>query len=153
MRRCTARCVFRFGTARAHPRSRMRYTLSRSARPRLVLCARKAKDAAGLGAKPGQLAVISMPLLSARTDEMRRIVNEAADQLVKEVGAPSSGFTTHDLQRLPNIKFKGMADVEDTVRRVIVMRIFGVTKGAEKLGLKHSSLSTWARSKGRNLST
>ena len=124
-----------------------------TARPRLVLCASKASDAAGLGAKPGQLAVIAMPPLSARTDEISRIVHEAAHDLVQEMGTQSSGFSMHDLQRLQAIKFEGMADVEDTLRRVIAMRIWGVTKGAEKLGVKHSSLSAWARSKGRNLST
>jgi hypothetical protein len=124
-----------------------------TARPRLVLCASKVRDAAALGAKPGQLAVIAIPPISARTDEILRIVHEAGQDLVREMGAHSSGFTMHDLERLQCIKFSGMADVEDTLRRVIAMRIWGVFKGAEKLGLKHSSLSTWARSKNRKLST
>lgn len=121
-------------------------------RPRLVLCASKASDAAA-GAKPGQLAVIEMPPLSARTDEIRRLIHETANDLVREMGAQSSGFTMHDLERLQAIKFSGMADLEDSLRRVIAMRIWGVTAGAKKLGLKHSSLSLWARSKNRKLST
>jgi hypothetical protein len=72
---------------------------------------------------------------------------------VQEMGAQSSGFTMHDLERLQSLKFAGMADLEDSLRRVIVMRVWGVTAGAKKLGLKHSSLSTWARSKNRKLST
>lgn len=124
-----------------------------TARPRLVLCASKVSDAAALGAKPGQLAVIAMPPLSARTDEVLRIVHEAGQDLVQEMGAQSSGFTMHDLERLQSIKFSGMADLEDSLRRVIAMRIWGVTIGASKLGLKHSSLSIWARSKNRKLST
>jgi FHA domain-containing protein len=124
-----------------------------TARPRLVLCASKASDVAGLGAKPGQLAVIAIPPLSARTEEILRIVHEAAQDLVHEMGVHSSGFTMHDLERLQVIKFDGMADLEGTIRRVIAMRIWGVTEGAKKLGLKHSSLSLWTRSKNRKLST
>jgi hypothetical protein len=122
-------------------------------RPRLVLCASGAGDTAGLCAKPGQFAVISMPSLSARIDERLRIVHEVSQDLVRELEAPSNGFTKHDLERLETMKFSGMADLEDTLRRVIAMRIWGVSKGAEKLGLKHSSLSVWTRNKGRKLST
>jgi hypothetical protein len=124
-----------------------------TARPRLVLCASKASDAAAVSAKPGRLAVIAMPPLSARTDEILRLVHETAQDIVREMGAPSSGFTMHDLERLQAIKFSGMADLEDSIRRVIVMRTWGVTAGAKKLGLKHSSLSQWARNKNRRLST
>lgn len=122
-------------------------------RPRLVMCASKASEVAGLEARPGQFAVVALPPLAARTDEIARVVHEAAGDIVKEIGAQSTGFTMHDLERLPTFKFTGMADLEDTIRRVIAMRIWGVTAGAKKLGLKHSSLSTWARSKGRRLST
>src|SRR5262249_48633618 len=99
------------------------------------------------------LAVIAIPPLSARTDEILRIVHEAAQDLVHEMGVHSSGFTMHDLERLQVIRFDGMADLEGTIRRVIAMRIWGVTEGAKKLGLKHSSLSLWTRSKNRKLST
>jgi hypothetical protein len=146
-------CVPIRGRARASAIADAVHAVEITARPRLVLCASKASDAAVLGAKPGQLAVIAMPPLSARSDEILRIVHEAGQDLVQEMGARSSGFTMHDLERLQIIKFSGMADLEDTLRRVIAMRIWGVTIGAKKLGLKHSSLSTWARSKNRKLST
>jgi len=147
-------CVPIRGRVRASAIADAVHALEITTRPRLVLCATKAGDAAALlGAKPGQLAVIAMPPLSVRTDEILRIVHEAADDLVREMGAQSSGFTMHDLERLQSIKFSGMADLEGSLRRVIAMRIWGVTAGAKKLGLKHSSLSTWARSKNRKLST
>jgi hypothetical protein len=59
----------------------------------------------------------------------------------------------HDLERLQAMKFSGMASLEGSIRRVIAMRTWGVTAGAKKLGLKHSSLSQWARNKHRKLST
>jgi DNA-binding NtrC family response regulator len=122
-------------------------------RPRLVLCASKTSDAAAVVAKPGQLAVIEMPPLSARTDELPRVMHDTASDLVREMGAHASGFTMHDVERLQAMKFSGMADLEDSIRRLIAMRVWGVTAGAKKLGLRHSSLSLWARSKGRKLST
>jgi hypothetical protein len=146
-------CVPIRGGARASAIADAVHAVELTARPRLVLCASKASHAAALGAKPGQFAVIAMPPLSARTDETLRIVHEAGQDLVQEMGAQSSGFTMHDLERLQAIKFSGMADLEDSLRRVIAMRIWGVTVGAKKLGLKHSSLSLWARSKDRKLST
>jgi hypothetical protein len=146
-------CVPVQGRARAASIAEAVRTTEITARPRLVLCARKPSDAAALGAKPGQVAVISMPPLSARSDELLRIIHEVAQDLVKEMGAHSSGFTMHDLERLQSIKFSGMADLEESLRRVIAMRIWGVTMGAEKLGLNHSSLSLWTRAKNRRLST
>jgi hypothetical protein len=146
-------CVPIRGRARASEIADAVHAVEIAARPRLVLCASKASDAAALGAKPGQMAVIAMPPLSARTDETSRLVHETALDLVREMGAQSSGFTMHDLERLQAIRFSGMADLEDSLRRVIAMRIWGVTEGAKKLGLKHSSLSLWARNKGRKLST
>jgi hypothetical protein len=124
-----------------------------AARPRFVLCANKPSAATAVIAKLGRSAVIEIPSLSSRTDEASHLVHETAQDIVKEVEAPSSGFTMHDLERLQAIKFSGMADLEDAIRRVIVMRTWGVTAGAKKLGLQHSSLSQWARSKQRKLST
>jgi hypothetical protein len=122
-------------------------------RPRLVLCARTDRQIAGLGAWPGRTAVVALPPLSARGDEIMRLIHEAAQDIVAEVGAPSTGFTTHDLDRLQEIEFAGMADFEDSLRRIIAMRCWGVKQGARKLGVRHSSLSEWTRSKDRKLST
>lgn len=122
-------------------------------RPRLVLCASNVGDAAAVSAKPGRMAVIAMPPLLGRPDEISRVVHEVAEEIIREMGAPATGFTMHDRERLQAMKFSGMADLEDSVRRVIAMRVWGVTAGAKKLGLKHSSLSQWARNKNRKLST
>ncbi len=122
-------------------------------RPRLVLCARTDGQVAGLGAWPERTAVIALPPLSTRRDEMMRLIHEAAQDVVADVGAPSTGFTTHDLDRLQEIEFSGMADFEQALRRIIAMRCWGVKRGAEKLGFRHSSLSEWTRNKDRKLST
>jgi DNA-binding NtrC family response regulator len=95
--------------------------------------------------------VISLPELSTRKDEVERIVHESALDIASELDAPTPGFTMHDLQRFREIKFKSIADIEETVRRVIAMRTWGVTAGAPRLGIKHPSLSDWAQR--RKLST
>jgi ribosomal protein S11 len=122
-------------------------------RPRLMLCASTIVRAAAVGAKPGRLAMIAIPSLSARGDEITRLIHETAQTIVEEMGAPSSGFTMHDLERLTAIKFSGIAKLEDSIRRIVAARTWGVTMGAKRLGLKHSSLSQWARNKKRRLST
>jgi hypothetical protein len=128
------------------------HTVDAVARPRLVLCANSAGEAAAVTIKAGRRAVIVIPPLSTRADELSRLVHETADDLVREMGAPSTGFTMHDLERLQAMEFSSIAELEDTIRRVIAMRTWGVTAGAKRLGLKHSSLLEWARRSGRNFS-
>lgn len=124
-----------------------------TARPRLVLCASHAGDAAAVTTAPGRRAVIAIPPLATRAGEISRLIHETAGDIARELGVPSTGFTMHDLERLEAMTFSGMADLEDALRRVIAMRTWGVTAGARKLGLKHSSLSQWARNKNRKLCT
>ena len=66
----------------------------------------------------------------ASTDEIERAfgrhdissIHEVAQDIVREMGAPSNGFTMHDFERLQAMTFSGMADLEDSIRRVIAMR-------------------------------
>src|SRR5689334_3734511 len=83
-------------------------------RPRLVFCASGVGQTAVVSAKPGRSAVIALPPLSMRGEEITRLVHETAQDIVAEIGAPSSGFTMHDLEHLQVIKFAGMADLEDS---------------------------------------
>jgi DNA-binding NtrC family response regulator len=122
-------------------------------RPQLVLCTGSSSEAAALSVKLGRCAVIALPDLSTRKDELERVVQETALDIASELEAPTPGFTMHDLQRFREIEFKSIADVEETVRRVIAMRTWGVTAGAARLGIAHTSLSTWARRPNRKLST
>ncbi|HEX4420821.1 MAG TPA: FHA domain-containing protein [Kofleriaceae bacterium] len=125
-----------------------------AARPRLVLCASTVDEAAtAVGTKPGRSAVIAVPSLATRGEELVRLVRELAQDIAAEMRAASSGFTMHDLERFQAIEFSGMADLEDSIRRVVAIRTWGVTAGAQRLGIKHSSLSQWARNKKRRLST
>jgi hypothetical protein len=76
---------------------------------------------------------------------------------VPEEDARRNGRHGHSMRRSAASVERGHAAAghasRRTIRRVIAMRTFGVTAGAKRLGLKHSSLSQWARNKKRRLST
>jgi FHA domain-containing protein len=127
------------------------HAIEYAARPQLVVCTENSTSAATIKRSLERPEVISLPPLSSRSNEVERIAHESAADIVRELGAPGPGFSMHDLERLQVIAFDSIEDVEETVRRIVVMRTWGVTAGAAKLGLDHSSLSTWARR--RKLST
>jgi hypothetical protein len=124
-----------------------------AARPRIVLCASSATEVADLSLKLGRLAMLSLPPLAMRADELERIIQASATDATQALGAPATGFTMHDLERLRAIEFRSFAEIEETVRRIVAMRTWGVTAGAARLGITHASLSTWARRSHRRLST
>lgn len=131
----------------------MLHETEQGTRPQVVLCASTAREAATMSVRLGRSAVISLPALSVRTDEIARIVDESAIDIARELEAPTPGFTMHDMRRFREIEFKSIADIEETVRRTIAMRTWGVTAGAARLGIAHASLSTWARRPSRKLTT
>lgn len=114
-------------------------------RPQLVVSASPTSEAAPTTMSPGRTAVLSLPALSARTSEIERILHESAIDVAREMGVPSPGFVGDDQERLRALVFGSIDDVEDTVRRLIAIRAWGVTLGAARLGITHPSLSGWAR--------
>lgn len=114
-------------------------------RTRLLLCARDADDAAAVAIALGRVALIALPPLAARAGEIERIVLESADDAARELGAPAPGFTPHDLDRLGELELESLADIEETVRRIVALRTWGVSNGASRLKISHVSLSRWAR--------
>lgn len=127
------------------------HALARAMRPQLVVCAENSTSAATIKKHLDRPAMISLPPLSLRSNEVERIAHEFGADIATELGAPAPGFSMHDLERLRALEFDSIKDIEETVRRIVVIRTWGVTAGAEKLGLDHSSLSGWARR--RKLST
>jgi hypothetical protein len=121
--------------------------------PRLVLCANRAADVGDVSIELGRSTVVTVPPLSMRMEELERIVQESAVEAAHTLGAPTTGFTMHDLERLKALEFKSFAEITETVRRIIAMRTWGVTAGAARLGITHVSLSQWARRSNRKLST
>ena len=54
-------------------------------------------------------------------------------------------FTTDDLKKLAGLNYKGIAELEETVRRLAALRTWGVTNGALRLGITHVALLRWAQ--------
>jgi Inner membrane component of T3SS, cytoplasmic domain len=127
--------------------------MAQPARPRLVLCASRTAEIGDAAIKLGRSTVITVPPLATRKDELERMVQEFAVEAARALGAPTTGFTMHDLERLKTLEFKSFAEVTETVRRIIAIRTWGVTAGAARLGITHVSLSQWARRSNRKLST
>ena len=88
------------------------------------------------------------PTLTARKDELPRILREAADDADDDIGQPFAPLHPGDLEKLAIEPFDGLADAHETAHRLVVLRSFGITAGATKLGINHGALSRWARRRG-----
>lgn len=114
-------------------------------RTRLMLHAQSADDTARAATALARPAIITLPSLSARQAELGRLINRCAEDAAAHLGAPSPGFTMNDLEVLPQLRYRGIADLELTVRRVVAMRTWGVSNGALRVGITHVTLLQWAQ--------
>jgi len=46
------------------------------------------------------------------------------------------------------LRLAGLADIEDTARRLVALRTLGVTEGGQRLAITHGALSRWAKRRG-----
>jgi hypothetical protein len=113
-------------------------------RTRLMLHARSVDDATRATIALARPAIVALPSLSSRHAELGRLIDECAEDAAASLGAPSPGFTMHDLEVLPGLAYRGIAEIESTVRRVVAMRTWGVSNGALRLGITHVALLQWA---------
>jgi predicted component of type VI protein secretion system len=114
-------------------------------RTRLMLHARRAKEAAKAAITLARPALIALPPFTARHAELERILQECADDAAVALGARGAGVTPRDFERLARFKYRGFAALEATIRRVVALRTWGVSHGAHRLGISHVALSRWAR--------
>ncbi len=115
---------------------------------RLVVCAPTAAVASPLCAELVRASHIEVPTITVRAHERERIILESADDAVRELGAASTGFMMNDLDRLVALEFAGMSELDETVRRLISVRTWGLVAGAARVGIAHSSLSKWLERRG-----
>src|SRR5262249_20335050 len=114
-------------------------------RTRLILHARSADDAARAAITLTACRVIALPSLNSRRAEIDRLIQVCADDAAAGLQAPTTGFTMNDLEVLARLPYRGIAELEHTVRRVVAMRTWGVSNGAARLGITHVALLQWAR--------
>lgn len=114
---------------------------------RLIVGAKDADQASELAAEIETLTTIIVPPLSARRNDLDAVLRAYARDAVIKLGATSDGLRTHDLQWIMNSKLgiKNHHEAADVMMRMVAMRVWGVSGGAEKLGISHGALSRWAK--------
>jgi hypothetical protein len=114
-----------------------------TARVRLVIGAKSVDGAAELATLLPFVARISTPRLSDRAAELDRLLAAYADDAVAQLGAPSAALREHDLRWVRDGGIDSHEEAEEVMRRVVALRNWGVTAGAERLGITHGALSKW----------
>jgi hypothetical protein len=114
-------------------------------RMRLMLHAQDADDTASAASTLMACRKIALPPLCSRSAELDRLVRVCADDAAVALDAPTTGFTMNDVEILVRLPYRGIADLEHTVRRVVALRTWGVTNGAARLGITHVAMLHWAR--------
>jgi hypothetical protein len=119
-----------------------------SARPQLVLCSMDPSSTATAKLKGGlqRPAVIQVPSLASRASELEDIVREYAWEIAREQRLSTPEL--QDLERLGKWTYHSLAEIEDDALRLVMLRTWGLRAGAARLGMTHSSLSSWAEHRG-----
>jgi hypothetical protein len=115
------------------------------ARVRLVAYADSIESVAELAAMISRVVTISIPPLTERADELERLLEAYGWDAVDELGASCLGFWPGDPELVRASGIATLDDLEDAARRLVALRNWGVTGGAERLRLTHGALSRWAR--------
>lgn len=100
--------------------------------------------AAGLGEARVHLATpIAIPPLSARADELHRIIDEYAEEALATTKS-SIPFADADHAWVAKHSAETVAEIEKGTSRLIAIRATGSARGAASLlGITHTSLSRW----------
>jgi len=113
-------------------------------KPRTIVCAPASADVPDVMAMLAKAAMIELPALATRQDELPRIIDGYAADAVTALGAPSTGFREHEHRWLAATGPETLEQVEELALRVVALRNWGVSGGSAKLGITHGALSTWA---------
>jgi hypothetical protein len=114
-------------------------------RVRLVVCADSPESAAGVAAMVSRVATIAIPPIAERGAEIERLLEAYGADAVEELGADFLGFRPHDLERVRTCGVADLDELEELARRLVALRNWGVSGGANRLGITHGALSRWAR--------
>ncbi|HWU90980.1 MAG TPA: FHA domain-containing protein [Kofleriaceae bacterium] len=113
-------------------------------RIRFVVCADRT-EAAELAAMMPRIATIWIPPVAERKDELDQLLEAYGRDAVAALGAHDLGFRPHDLKWIRGGGIRTLDEIEEVTYRLVALRNWGVTAGAERLGITHGALSRWAR--------
>jgi hypothetical protein len=112
---------------------------------RLVVCADNAESIDRLAARISRIATIWIPPLATRSDEIDRVLEAYGIDAVEEFSAGSLGFRPRDLEKIRANGVSTFKEIEEEARRLVALRNYGVSEGANRLRIHHSALSRWAQ--------
>jgi hypothetical protein len=127
-----------------------------AARPQLVLCTADLTSAATLKGGLDRPAVIQVPPLTSRVSELEDLVRDYAWEIAREqrLAKPELqdleqlGMWTHQRVEDKRLGDYSLAEIEEDALKLGMLRTWGLRPGAARLGMTHSSLSSWAHHRG-----
>lgn len=117
-------------------------------RIRVTVCSRSSAQAAQFALKLAPTIRIHLPQLAEREDELSRIIEAYVHDAAEPWSDAAALVDPRDIAALAAHPFEDHAEIEAAVRRLVVIRLFGITDGARRLGITHGSLSQWAKRRG-----
>lgn len=114
-------------------------------RIRVMVCAHSPTQAAAFALRLAPSIRIELTPLSERKHEIVNIVEAYAQDAAAAWGQPITALRSRDIATLAAYAYSSHSEIEDSARRLVALRCFGVTEGAARLGITHGALSTWAK--------
>jgi pSer/pThr/pTyr-binding forkhead associated (FHA) protein len=115
------------------------------ARVRFVVAADSAEATAKLATMMPRIATVWIPPIAERRDEIDLLIEAYGRDAMMELGAQELGFRPNDLKWIRGTGLHTHDEIEEVTHRLVALRNWGVTAGADRLGITHGALSRWAR--------
>ncbi|HEY1556195.1 MAG TPA: FHA domain-containing protein [Kofleriaceae bacterium] len=115
-------------------------------RVHVIACANG--DVSPLVLQLDRISMIELPPVTSRRRDFARIIEEYAEEYVVRWEQPASLLEDFDLPTLSAQSYDSWAAIEETARRLVALRVFGVTEGASRIGISHGALSRWSKRVG-----
>jgi hypothetical protein len=89
-------------------------------------------------------APIRIPPLRARASELERIIDEYADDAIRDLSADETGFTSVDRDWVIGHSASTLPEIETGTCRLVAIRQTGsIDRAAERLGMSNVALAEW----------
>jgi Inner membrane component of T3SS, cytoplasmic domain len=112
---------------------------------RLVVYADSSRSVVELAAMISRIATLWIPPIDTGGAELDRLLEAYGFDAVDELGASHLGFGPRDVEWIRASGISTLEKIEETARRLVALRNWGVSGGAKRLKLNHGALSRWAR--------
>jgi pSer/pThr/pTyr-binding forkhead associated (FHA) protein len=115
------------------------------ARLRVIVLATEPDQLGAAAASLGPTATLVLTPLSDRRGEIFKLIRAYADDAVIAFGLDGPSFREHERTWLDRLEPDTHAELATLAERLVALRTWGVTAGAERLGISHVALLRWAQ--------